>query len=102
MANSGARSFVISWEDPNDKGDGVPALHLGEPMVPLNELQGNRSYPPLEDTAGLGRLAGVWIKDREASDLESYSRTLDLMRLGALQKVRQLGLTVDFPYFPVF
>lgn len=45
---------------------------------------------PMSGKVGLAHLAGVWIKDREASDLESYERALDLMRLGSIQKVRRV------------
>lgn len=49
--------------------------------------------PNAEETAMTATVAirdftGVWIKDRAASDLDSYARTLDLMKLGGLQKVR--------------
>ena len=53
--------------------------------------------PNAEETATMATVAmrdftGVWIKDRAASDLESYARTLDLMKLGGLQKVRFISL----------
>ncbi|KAK9839249.1 hypothetical protein WJX81_004180 [Elliptochloris bilobata] len=32
-------------------------------------------------------LTGVWVKDTDASDAESYDRALDIMKLGRLQKI---------------
>lgn len=37
-------------------------------------------------------MAGVWIKDTNASDLASYERALDMMGLNGLQKTTALRL----------
>jgi hypothetical protein len=55
----------------------------------LSWYTGARSVAPCRRVPDL---SGVWIKDREASDLVSYERALTLMRLGRLQKITALNL----------
>ena len=70
-------------------------------------LQGPCKLRPVQDSkpassdreqgeVSLSDLTGVWIKDRQASDLESYARALDMMRLGSLQKTTALNLIEGF------
>ncbi|PSC71764.1 KRAB-A domain-containing 2-like [Micractinium conductrix] len=43
-------------------------------------------------TSSIAALAGVWIKDSEASDAKSFSRACDLMQLSGLQKTTAVQL----------
>lgn len=81
LATAASNSLASATQAPGPQGSGPPSN--------ISSSNSSSSPPPNDLNFSLW---GTWVKDTAASDLASYSRALDLMQLGRLEKTAALSL----------